>query len=806
MTGPEPHLDPTATSSAGQYVALLRQVRDRSGLTFRAIARRAEANGDVLPASTLATMFGRVTLPRRELVVALLRACEVPDDQIARWLTSWHRLAAARGQRPAVLHLVPSPTERHEPAWSAAAPETPRPAPVVAGAPVPFQLPPPPAMLVGREAETARLYEVTTNAGAVCLVQGAGGIGKSALTLHFAHRVADRYPGGCLYADLHGASAGIAPIESIEVLARFLRALGTPSIPLSVEEASTLFRTMTASTGGVLVVLDNAASAEQVRPLLPSGPDCTSIVTSRWSLADLDTTVRIPLEPLSDQAALSLLGGLGVAERIAAEPAAAAMIVRRCEGLPLAIRIVGARAAARPDATLRGLAERISDERRRLDLLEVGNLSVRASLHLGYQAFSESPHEEQRAAIRLFRLAGLPDWTDAAPPACAALADVPVPVAERLLEQLVDAHLLEPVGDTRYRFHDMVRLFARECAYSVEPPTDRDAALHRLTAHLFATTAAATQLLYPHDHFRIHDLAHPADHHHHLSTTAQAWSWFEHEHTNLLGIARQRLLAGQDLAEVRDLGQVIVKFLDYAGYVTEQLQFGELGVEAAQRLGDQSATALALNGMAVGMLREGRLSKGVSLLERSLAIHRDLGDRAGEAACLNNLGNALRDSGDLDGALTHLQASLALRRELGDRYKEGSVLDNLGLVLQRRGEYAQAVAHHQASLAITRQCGDRLREALSLVNFAETLHVSGDNAEAIRQAHQALAICQEFDHRRGIGLAEQVLGDAHAALGRMAEARRHWTEALGLLDGLDRQAQAKLRAALDGDQDTGAAH
>ncbi|GAB2930961.1 hypothetical protein GCM10027280_18190 [Micromonospora polyrhachis] len=806
MTGPEPCLDPNTTSSAGQYVALLRQVRDRSGLTFRAIARRAAANGDVLPASTLATMFGRVTLPRRELVVALLRACDIPEDQIARWLTSWHRLAAGRSQRPAVLRLLPSTAERHEPARSADHELAPRLAPVTAGKPIPFQLPPAPALLVGREAATARLAEAMTSAGAVCLVQGAGGIGKSALALHFAHQVTDRYPGGCLYADLHGASAGIAPIESAEVLARFLRALGAPTIPLSVEEASTLFRTMTAASGGVLVVLDNAASAEQVRPLLPSGPDCTSIVTSRWSLADLDTTVRIPLEPLSDQAALTLLGGLGVAERVATEPAAAAMIVRRCEGLPLAIRIVGARAAARPDATLGGLAERISDERRRLDLLEVGNLSVRASLNLGYQAFSESPHEEQRAAIRLFRLAGLPDWTDAGPPACAALADVPVPLAERLLEQLVDAHLLEPVGDTRYRFHDMVRLFARECAHTVEGPTARQEALHRLTAHLFATTAAAARLLYPHDHFPFHNLTHPAGHPHQLRSTAQAWSWFEHEHTNLLGIARQRLMAGQALAEVRDLGQVIIKFLDYAGYVTEQLQFGELGIEAAQRLGDQSATALALNAMAVGMLREGRLSKGISLLERSLSIHRDLGDRAGEAACLNNLGNALRDSGDLDGALAHLQASLALRRELGDQYKEGSVLDNLGLVLQRRGEYAQAVAHHQASLAITRQCGDRLREALSLVNFAETLRVSGDHVEAIRQAHQALTICQEFDHRRGIGLAQQVLGDAHAALGRMAEARQHWTEALSLLDGLDRQAQAKLRAALDGDPDTGSAN
>ncbi|MFK3979523.1 ATP-binding protein [Micromonospora sp. NPDC050397] len=817
----DPDVDPTTAADPAQYVALLRRIRDQSGLTYRAIARRAQANGDVLPASTLATMFGRETLPRRELVLALLRACDVPTDRRTPWLVSWQRLAAERGARARPIRLLrpvdaptPAPLPDAGPAGAAAGDGRPVPAgdpvPPAEGVPatvdptaatatatraVPFQLPPPPVMIVGRADESGVLLDAIGDDGAVCVVEGPGGVGKSALALHLAHQVAARYPGGCLYADLHGTSTGITPDEPAEVLARFLRAVGAPTVPPSLVEASTLLRTITAAQG-VLMVLDNAASAAQVRPLLLSGAGCATVVTSRWRLIDLDATARIPLRPLTDDIALDLLGRIAGTARVKAEPTAASIVVRRCGGLPLALRIVGARAAARPDATLVALAERIDDEHRRLDVLEAGDLSVRASLDLGYRAFDESTQPERRQAVALFRLASLPDWSAATAPAIAALADVPVPRAERMLEQLLDAHLMEPSGDVRYGFHDIVRLFARERAEAVDPAPVREAALARLTGHLFATTTAAAHLLHPHDRFPDRGPAGDGGRGHHLGDAAQAWEWFEREHTNLLAVARQRLAAGQDLAGVRDLVLVTIRFLDYAGYVTEQVQFGELGVEATRRLGDRTANALALNILAVAMLREERLDEGIALLRRILLIQRELGDRAGEAGCLNNLGNALRDRGDLDAAVAHLQASLAIRRELGDRYKEGSVLDNLGLVFQRRRDFTRAVAHHRAGLAITRDCGDRLREALMLVNLAETLRVSGDTTEALAHARQALVIFREFDHRRGMGLAQQVMGDVYAVLRRTGEAHRHWAEALTLLDGLDRQAHGRLRVAL----------
>ncbi|MFG3714631.1 tetratricopeptide repeat protein [Micromonospora sp. NPDC047730] len=866
MTAADFGVDPTTATSPEQYVRLLRRVRDQSGLAYREIARRAQRNGDVLPASTLATMLGRSTLPRRDLVSALLRACDVPDDRATAWLAVWGRLAAARTaatpptatrarssgrpghspigpaarvngpsgpvggpdttgagprshpQRSAALRLIPAGggtgsagPERGRVAASGGGrdravlrglswPAASEPPPVESGSgtPVPYQLPPAPPMMTGRSAEVGQLLTATETDAAVCLVEGAGGVGKSALALHVAHRIVGRYDGGCLYADLRGATDGVAAAEPADVLGRFLRALGLPTVPASLDEASALLRTWTAGRG-VLMVLDNAASAAQVRPLLASGPGCTTIVTSRWMLPDLDTTARIRLGPLPDDEALALLTGLTGAHRVQAEPAAAATVVRRCGGLPLALRIVGARAAARPDASLTGLAERMDDEGMRLDVLEVGDLSVRASLHLGYQVFGDARQGGRWQAARLFRLAALPDWTHLTPYGCAALADLPVTVAEQALDALADAHLIESAGGGGYRFHDIVRLYARERAQAVDDPHHRESALGNLTAWLLAATTRAARLLYPDDRFGIDEPTGPTRPGPPLADAADAWTWFEREHTNLLLVASQQATAGRALTEVRDLALVAVKFLDYAGHIAEQQQFGHLAASAASRCGDRSGEAAGLNIVAVALLRQGRLDEAIPILERCLAVQRELGDRSREAAILNNLGNALRDGGDLTGALNHLRAALVIRRQLGHRHKEGLVLDNLALVYQRLGDHARAVACHEAGRAVADGGTDPLREAQALVNFAETLHAGGDHREAIARATESLEICRRYEHRRGIGLALQVLGNAHAGLGHRAVARRHWREALGRLDGLDPQACTRLRAALAAD-------
>ncbi|HZM83539.1 MAG TPA: tetratricopeptide repeat protein [Candidatus Limnocylindrales bacterium] len=762
---------PATASTADDFVALLRCIRDQSGLTYRAIAGRAQANGDVLPASTLATMLARSTLPKRDLVAAFLRACGLPADDCARWLTAWGRLAAARnGRRPA-----------NSSADAIRA--------------VPFQLPPEPPTVLGRGHETGRLLEAIARGGAVCVMEGTGGVGKTALALRVAHEIAHGYNGGCLYVDLQGAGAGLAQSEPQQVLARFIRALHGPAASGSLEEASAVFRTLTAADG-VLVVLDNAASATQLRPLIPSGRNCTTLITSRWTLSDLDAAVRVELGPLPRAAGLTLLSSLVGSERVQAETAAALAIVERCGGLPLALRIAGARAAAQRDRPLTAFADRIGDEDDALDLLEVGDLSVRANLRLSYQAIDEAT-SDRCLASRLFRLAAVPDWSDAAPYACAAMLDTGVGTIDRALHRLAHAHLLEPAGGGRYRYHDIVRLFAREQAHAVDLPYERDLALGRLMSCLLAAAAAASRAVYPHERLPESASTPATPSGLRLSGTAQAWAWFEAEHTNLLMVARQCVASRRFLEQARDLAVVAVRLIDSAGYIAEHAQFGQMAIEAAEALGEQSGIVQANNIMAVAMLRQGRIAEGIRLLNRNLPVLRDLGNRASEAACLNNLGNALRDSGDLDGAVRHLTQALAIRRQLGDGHKEATVLDNLAVVYRLRGEHTRALAHHRAALSHARRGDNRMVEAPILLNYAETLHLCGDHREAVAQAQQSLLIYRGFAHQRGSGLALRILGNAHAGLGNTAEACRHWTEAHVLLDGLESQLCEELLASLD---------
>ncbi|WP_176985278.1 ATP-binding protein [Asanoa ishikariensis] len=736
-------------TTAEEFVVLLRRVRDRSGLSYRTIAKRAEVAGAVLPASTLATMLARQTLPRRELVTAVLTACEVPPAAVRQWIAVWERLA--EGAAP-----EPEPAER----------------PVQ----VPFQLPPAPPVLVGRDDELDRLAEGLAQPPGVWLLTGAGGVGKSALAVLAAHRAAGRHPGGCLYVDLRGASTDAAPSEPHDVLLGFLRALGVRTAPATVDEASALFRSTTADRA-MLVVLDNAGSAAQVRPLLPSGPRSTTLVTSRRRLPDLDVTRRLPVEPLAASAGRDLLAHLCGPERVTVEAAAAGDIVRLCGGSPLALRIVGARAAGRQaPGTLGALAAHLGDHARHLDELEVGDLSVRAGLRVGYRSLPAD------TAATVFRLAAVPEWIELGAAACAAMLDAPQVAVERALDVLVDAHLVECPAPGRFRYHDSVRIFAREQASEVDPPAAQLAVRERLAAVMFSAAASAARTLFPHDPLPYTEIAGTAQR---LiapdATTAQAWQWLEQERVNIRMLAGQEYAAGRALPAIRDLGIAVAKYLDYAGHFVDQARLGQLAIAAAQRLGDQRGTAQALNTLAIAMLRHERRREGIELLDQALAIRRELGDRAGEAACLNNLGNAHRDNGDFEAALRCLERSLTLRKELSDRYKTGSTLDNIGIVLRRLGRFEEALDHHRAGLAITRELDDRLREALVLTNLAETEHQAGQQRQALWHAERALAISRELRHDRGCGLALRLLGDIHGSLGRTTQAQACHDEAAELL-------------------------
>ncbi|MDG4764938.1 BTAD domain-containing putative transcriptional regulator [Solwaraspora sp. WMMD406] len=333
---------------------------------------------------------------------------------------------------------------------------------------VPRQLPTDVVRFVGRASQLARIHDgllPSTRAGStpVAGIYGPAGVGKSALAIHAAHQVADRYPDGQMYLELRGCSVGSRPLSPTEALARLLRTLGVemPPAAMQVDEAAALFRSLMAGRR-MLLVLDNAADASQVRPLLPSGTGCGLLVTSRQPLAGLSDVCQVPVGPLAVAEAVTLLGQLDVADRVAAEPEAAAAVARWCECLPLALRIAAARLVARPGWPLAELRDRLADEHRRLDTLEVDGIGLRASMDGSYQRLSDSNDPTARAAAEAFTVLGACGEPELSRYTAARLLARSEVYAERALERLVDAQLLETSAPGTYRMSELLRLYARE--------------------------------------------------------------------------------------------------------------------------------------------------------------------------------------------------------------------------------------------------------------------------------------------------------------------------------------------------------
>ncbi|HEY7198562.1 MAG TPA: helix-turn-helix transcriptional regulator, partial [Candidatus Dormibacteraeota bacterium] len=411
-------------------------------------------------------------------------------------------------------------------------------------APVPRELPRPAADFTGRDAELAELLALLDPPGpgggepvVISAIDGMGGVGKSALAIHAAHRVvADgRYPDGQLYVDLQGSTAGVPALGPLDALGRLLRSLGLdPSaIPTDVEEAAARFRSL-AATRSLLVLLDNAHGADQVRPLLPGSPTCGVLVTSRQALTMLEGSHALHLDVLPRRQALELLGHVVGPDRVAAEPVAAAEVVRWCGGLPLAIRIAAARMAARPSWPVQALADHLADATRRIEELRAGDAAVRASFDVSLHALLAGRDARDRDAAAAFGLLSLPDGPDLGVPVAARLLDAAEPAAQAWLERLVDAQLLETPRPGRYRFHDLVRLYAREHAAARQPEDERRAALTRAMGFYTATAWGTLAVLRPGDRrlaaadprWTAGGLA--------FDTAPAALAWLETERANLL--------------------------------------------------------------------------------------------------------------------------------------------------------------------------------------------------------------------------------------------------------------------------------
>ncbi|MER7704584.1 BTAD domain-containing putative transcriptional regulator [Kitasatospora sp. NPDC097605] len=674
----------------------------------------------------------------------------------------------------------------------------------------PDQLPAAMADFTGREAEVEEVRTALRQPGRmpVAAIAGMGGVGKTALALHVAHGLAEEFPDGRLYLDLHGADG--RPTRPEEALAVFLRSFGVPgeAIPAGPAERAARYRSLLAGRR-VLVLLDNARDAEQVRPLLPGGAGCAVLVTSRTRIGALPNARFTELPVLPVEEAVTLLTRVVGAERVAAESSSARELVSLCGQLPLAVRILAARLACRPGWSVARLVEQLGGERYRLDALRSGDLAVDSSFRFGFDLLDA---EQARA----FRLLAVPEVPDLSAAEVAAVLDRPDPAAETLAESLVDCSMLEvSASPDRYRYHDLLRAFAqrvdRVCPGGPRDEAERDgeraAALARLVDHHHARVTAALRsptapaasravggyvavgaLVRQCAEFR--------------SRAPQAAPGLDRLAELLLGVClsadsghatrplghaanallRAALREGDRTAEARArlvLGRLLAEVGSASSALAELLRARDLCT--AHGL-PQPLLALTHGSLAACFVQLGRPDEAVAGFSAAVAVRQRIGDRRALAAELLELAAAFARQGRFGAAGRVVDQALVIGHDLADRELEARARDSLGSIAHDLGRHDQAAAHRRAALALT-DPDDHRRTGRLLLRLGESLRAAGRGPEAVEAAEHAVeALTLDGDHR-GRGLALAALGDALAAHhpNDLSRARACWTEAHGIL-------------------------
>ncbi|MFF7736235.1 BTAD domain-containing putative transcriptional regulator [Streptomyces sp. NPDC007984] len=706
-------------------------------------------------------------------------------------------------------------------------------APEPAAAPVrPAQLPATVPDFTGRSGFVRELGDILASAEgrvmAVSALAGIGGVGKTTLAVHVAHQARAAFPDGQLYVDLQGAGARAAEPET--VLGSFLRALGTAdsAIPDSLEERAALYRSVMAGRR-VLVLLDNARDAAQVRPLLPGTDGCAALVTSRVRMLDLAGAHLIDLDVMSPDEALALFTKIVGEERVASERTAALDVVAACGFLPLAIRIAASRLAARRTWTVSVLAAKLADERRRLDELQAGDLAVKATFELGYGQL-------EPVQARAFRLLGLADGPDISLAAAAAVLDLPVDDTEDLLESLVDTSLLESAAPGRYRFHDLVRLYARACAERDElPPTERGAALSRLLDFYLASAAGVYAIERPGD--RLVDHLEPTSYPGlRFGNRHAAQDWLYAEAMCLLACVRQAagrpetlpraidmLWAAHDLSEsganskeyeataqalvgaarAQGLGRAearalmtLVNVHHVGGRFERAEEEAERAIVLAQESDDLLPVCWARNARGIIALYQNRHDDGEEHLSRAIEHFRALGDRPGVASALCNLSRIHLATGRIQSAVALAQEGIDIYDAMGNALRGANARYALGLALTQSGELCGAADRLQEALEVFRDSRQRLWEGMSLFRLAEVDLAARRAARAAANAEMALTVLRGIggEWRRGNVLT--VLGRALSGIGQTGRAQVCWQEAAGIYEELGSPEATEVRALL----------
>ncbi|MEV6961601.1 BTAD domain-containing putative transcriptional regulator [Streptomyces sp. NPDC051207] len=657
--------------------------------------------------------------------------------------------------------------------------------------PVPRQLPQPIRDFTGRADHLAALDALLPPAGGQAVVisalDGSGGVGKTTLAVHWAHRVQDRFPDGTLHTNLRGYGPG-KPASPDEVLEDFLVALGVhpAAVPAGTGARSGLFRTLAAGRR-MLIVLDNANSAEQVRPLLPGAPGCMVLVTSRDSLTGLVVTEaahRLTLDVLSPAEALSLVVGIIGPVRAQAEPAAVENLVRLCARLPLALRIAAGRAAAYEQVRVTDIVAELADEDVRLDALSWGQdpyAAVRNVLEWSYEQLT-APQ------ANLFRRLGLHPGPDISAPAAAALARLPPREARHLLNALADAHLIEPVTHDRYRFHDLLRAYADELAREHDTEDERRHALDAVLTWYSHTAHTADRRLYPTCTRLVTDPATPA-HPHPIADRDQAWAWFTAERANLVAALHH--------AVDRAMDRYALHFVDALGFLVlmggwqERIDTATAGLRAAQRSGrrEHEANVLLARGEALAHLHHPDAEQD---LVRACALARDAGNIHIQIAARTELGQLLRRQTRFAEALHHFAEVRVLSRGFDTGRWEAVAEGNLANLHADLGNHRQAIEHGTRSAQLRHRLGDTDGEACALSAIARGRQGIGDHDTAITHCRRAIALGRASlgSHDETLAWPLAVLATSLNHLGRVEEALACWQEAAAIYTdrGLDADA------------------
>ncbi|MET9002756.1 tetratricopeptide repeat protein [Amycolatopsis sp. NPDC004169] len=669
------------------------------------------------------------------------------------------------------------------------------PLPPLPAPPIPQQLPAAPGLFTGRTTELARLDRALTSAPQgqratvlVSAIGGAGGIGKTWLALAWAYRHLERFPDGQLFVDLHGFSPTGEPVQPAVAVRGFLDALGVEAnrIPIDLDAQASLYRSLVAGRR-MLIVLDNAATSDQVAPLLPGSPSCTVLVTSRHRLASLidrHAARHLPLGVLSPEEARGLLAARLGAGRVAAEPEAVDELIGLCGGHPLALSITARTAGTRPDTALAEAAAELRDlglEALDHDTDPAASLPTVLSWSLRYLT------DTQRTVFALLGIAPGPDTT---PSTTAALAGLPGRLARRALSGLENASLLERRPGGRYAMHDLVRRYATDTADTTLPEEMREAALTRVGDFHLHTAHAAARLLNPHRPTLSPEPPAPGVHPHPLPDTAAAMAWMDAEHATLLATQRTAATLGHHHT-VWHLAWNLNTFHNRRGHRHDAVTTWQAALDAADHLPDPTTRSRTHRHLGHACSSLGLHEQSITHLEQALDLALRHHDPTEQALTHQALALAWEQRGDDRQALEHAHRALDLFRALDQPVGEADALNLVGWYAARLGRFDTAREHCQTALTLTQRHHDPAGEASTLDSLGYIAHHTGDHHQALDHYHHALTLLRRLGDAYLVADTLDSVGHPHAALGQYEQARTVWREALELYRDQRRDADAE---------------